>query len=309
MTAFLLDILVKASALLAVAALADRARGRRASAATRHLLWSLAVAALLALPVASLTLPSWAVRIPVPRVSVAPPAGTGAAPSNTVADSDAAPRAVPVPLSATSVDGTSAPSSASRANSLVVAATIFYAMGMLLLFARLAYEPFALRRLTRAAHPSPIIRRRALEDAAQQLRVTRPVRLFQSDTDVMPMTFGTRAPAIVLPASADDWSDDRRRAVLLHELAHVARRDCLVQRGTALACALYWPHPGVWWAARRLRVERELAGDDRARGGARRRMTTRHLLGDRARNPRAPAPATALGMARGVSSSTGCSRS
>jgi hypothetical protein len=83
----------------------------------------------------------------------------------------------------------------------------------------------------------------------------------------------------VLPASADEWGDDRRRAVLLHELAHVARRDCLVQRIAACACAFYWPHPGVWWAARRLRTERELACDDRVlASGAAARDYAGHLL-------------------------------
>ncbi len=53
------------------------------------------------------------------------------------------------------------------------------------------------------------------------------MRLLPSAGDVMPMTFGTRRPVIVLPASADEWTDDRRRAVLLHELAHVARRRLL----------------------------------------------------------------------------------
>ena len=37
------------------------------------------------------------------------------------------------------------------------------------------------------------------------------------------------APVVVLPASADEWTEDRRRAVLLHELSHVAQRDCLAQ--------------------------------------------------------------------------------
>jgi hypothetical protein len=58
------------------------------------------------------------------------------------------------------------------------------------------------------------------------------------------------------------WPNDVRRVVLLHELAHVARRDCLTQTAAAFVCALYWIHPGSWWLARRLRIERELACDD-----------------------------------------------
>jgi beta-lactamase regulating signal transducer with metallopeptidase domain len=45
---------------------------------------------------------------------------------------------------------------------------------------------------------------------------------------------------------------------LLHELAHIARRDCLTQLRASVVAALYWPHPGAWWLARRLRIEREL---------------------------------------------------
>jgi len=69
-------------------------------------------------------------------------------------------------------------------------------------------------------------------------------------------------PTILLPARADGWPVAQRRAFLVHELAHVARRDCAIQEAAHVACALYWLHPGVWFAAHRLRVEREPACDD-----------------------------------------------
>ena len=61
------DIVVKASVLLAAAGLVDVLLGRRGSAAARHLVWSLTVAGLLVLPLASYALPPWQVRIPVVR--------------------------------------------------------------------------------------------------------------------------------------------------------------------------------------------------------------------------------------------------
>ena len=65
---------MKATALLAVAALADAVLAPRASAAARHLVWALAMAALLALPVAIAALPHWQVRIPIARASRVLPA-------------------------------------------------------------------------------------------------------------------------------------------------------------------------------------------------------------------------------------------
>ena len=88
-----------------------------------------------------------------------------------------------------------------------------------------------------------------------------------------------RRPCILIPSVADTWSDDRRRAVLLHELAHIARHDCVTQLLAAVACAIYWIHPGVWWVARRLRIERELACDDRVlSAGTHAREYAAHLL-------------------------------
>ena len=88
----------------------------------------------------------------------------------------------------------------------------------------------SVRRLARrAADVSDPEWTRLLIECAAQIGVRRPVRLLRSLERSMPMAFGIGTPPILIPAVADTWSEDRRRAVLLHELAHVARHDCLTQ--------------------------------------------------------------------------------
>ena len=77
-----------------------------------------------------------------------------------------------------------------------------------------------------------------------------------------PMTCGVLKPAIILPASAQQWDEAALRCALRHELEHVARWDFLTHCLSRMICAAYWFHPLVWAAWRRLRLEAERACDD-----------------------------------------------
>ena len=107
--------------------------------------------------------------------------------------------------------------------------------------------------------------------AARTARMIRRGRLMAHEAGVpvlesaevpVALAWGIRRPAVVLPVEARSWPAERRKAVLLHELMHVERRDLLAQRVGQAACCLYWFHPLAWLAARELRKERERASDD-----------------------------------------------
>jgi beta-lactamase regulating signal transducer with metallopeptidase domain len=97
---------------------------------------------------------------------------------------------------------------------------------------------------------------------SNRLGLGKKVKVLKSEGVTLPMTWGALRSVVLLPNTSDEWSLKCRSIVLLHELAHVKRRDCLTQTCAQLACAFYWFNPMVWFAARRLRVERELACDD-----------------------------------------------
>ena len=121
-------------------------------------------------------------------------------------------------------------------------------------------------RLSRLARSGRLLQaddwERLLQDARDRLRLRRPVRLLQSVDNPMPLTWGWWRPVVLLPADATNWPSERRRIVLLHELAHATRWDCLTQTVARMVCALYWLNPLVWLAAKRMCVERERACDD-----------------------------------------------
>jgi HEAT repeat protein/beta-lactamase regulating signal transducer with metallopeptidase domain len=250
---------------------------RKASAASRHLVWSLAIASLLALPVLSFGLPSW--RVPVPPFAFS--AGQSGAATGTPAMS--APQAEPVaPVNYSSPVAGRKPSTslhrwpvmpgghAGLAGTLKTEslgwaawALIAWLAGAALVLARLLVGTVSVWWMTRRAQRiKDDVWLDLAHDLALRVGLARQVSLLKSNGVTMPLTCGVMRSSILLPADADDWPDERRNVVLLHELAHVKRRDCLTQMLAQLACAIYWFNPLTWTAARQLRMERERACDD-----------------------------------------------
>ena len=88
-----------------------------------------------------------------------------------------------------------------------------------------------------------------------------PVKL--TANSMSPAVCGLFRPAILIPQSlAENFSDEQLRAVLLHELIHLRRRDVWVNFLQALLQIVYWWHPLVWLANARIRRVREEAVDD-----------------------------------------------
>ena len=135
--------------------------------------------------------------------------------------------------------------------------------GVALVLISVVVGQIRLRKLSRKArHCRARTGRCCCEETCETLRLRRAVNLLQSADNVMPLTWGWWRPVVLLPAEAGQWPAERRRIVLLHELAHVKRWDCLTQIVARIVCAFYWFNPLVWLAARQMCVERERACDD-----------------------------------------------
>lgn len=291
---FLAQLALKATLILLVTAGAA-ALLWRSSAAVRHMVWCTGVAAVLALPLLAAVLPAWELRVLPAQVSASAAPAVFAPPVNALPAEGAA---IPAPATEPPSIGTPRePVSAWLPRAAVAVAAWGVVAGVLWL----ALGFWGVARLGRRAQ---VVRDpewlATVSDAAERLELRRPVLLLRARGAIMPATGGLLWPSVVIPASADQWPDERRHAVLAHELAHVKRFDTLTQALAQVACVLFWWHPAVWYAAKRLRVERERACDDLVlRAGTRASDYASHLL-EIARTHRGPriAKTALVSMAR-----------
>ena len=252
-----LMILAKVTVVLLAALGVTRAM-ERGSAVQRHLVWFVALGALLLIP----ALASWsplrlavlpptigAPRLAAPQVDG--PLASTSTPSVAPSESPSAPSrgvaSTPSPVS--NVEAT-----VNTVRDIVSPNTMWFGLlsdpmvlfaiwaTVAVLFAGwLAYGAFSVHRIIRRSRVLDAPEwTNPLWEVADRLELANAPRLVRSEDAKMPFACGLLKPTIVLPAESDNWTLDRRRAVLLHELAHVRRRDLVGHTVGRFACALYW---------------------------------------------------------------------
>ncbi|MEZ4425480.1 MAG: M56 family metallopeptidase [Gemmatimonadota bacterium] len=300
--AVLLLAAVKGVLVLGATAGVARLLEGRSSAAVRHVVWTVGLLAMVALPVLGVVLPRWHAlpdliptvgfdveTVPVLTVEEVPPVapvvagspveleyareGSGSVaaaptprlPAPTGVESAAA--VEPLPLDVLASGGTWAVDArvtgVSWAAGLGWALVALWGAGAGVLGGLTLFGLARVLRIEQRSRPLAGVRwERLLDEACEEAGVMRPVRLLESADVPVPMTWGWRRPVVVLPAAAASWNDARLRQALLHELAHVARADQPLHLLGRLAAALHWPNPLAWYALGRMRLESEQAADD-----------------------------------------------
>jgi len=266
-TTLMLDVLVKSTIILVFTA-AFSFLFRKGSAATRHVIWTIGILCIVALPLLSMSLPSFDLKIlPELRPPSTPPAIVTSPPVPPTPMTDAA---IPPPV----------PEAIRSAWTRSEIMLVVWLGGALFVWLRRLVGKLAIRGLLRRASPIRDARTMALlNELTGHFAIGRKVALFICDREITPMTVGIGVPKVLLPQSSDNWPEERLRFVLSHELAHVKRQDVLLQLPIHVACSLHWFNPMIWIARHRLMIERERACDDFVlNAGARPEAYADHLL-------------------------------
>ena len=292
-----LDVLVKATALIVLAAAVTLTMGGPRRLLWRSAVWNALLVALTILPLAAVSFPrlrihclpalpnpvvavTGSTRVPsLESVAAAKPVGDLATTTRLPARAAVPDRLKPMLPSTESptVDPKKAslpetlspevratPSSPRRGHLWLGCGLGVYLAGAGVLLMRLVASLADVRRLRRTAI--------VLDDAGwaaslkrwrERLGIDRRVILAVSPSVNVPLAFGWLQPTVLIPETLVDVLDPAQRdVVLLHELAHVRREDYPWQILLKLVQAVYWLHPLVWAVSRSVTTVREAACDD-----------------------------------------------
>ncbi len=121
-----------------------------------------------------------------------------------------------------------------------------------------------LRRIRKSCVPVEVATLEPLlAKTLQEFDSRKPVKLCASDEVRVPTAIGFTEPLVAIPSwTMRELSTTELNAILLHELAHLRRRDDWTNLAQKVLGALLFFHPAVWWIEKKLALEREMACDD-----------------------------------------------
>jgi beta-lactamase regulating signal transducer with metallopeptidase domain len=267
--AFLADNALKGAVVIAIAAVVAWML-RRNTAAVRHSVWSAAIAAQLVIPVLSAVLPTWRVPVIPQPAWIAPTEPALSAPNDGIASAPVTPvvteqvQQTPAENAPANTTETGTLTAARRWNlSPIVVLAGLWLLGCVAVLVRLALGTATVSRMAiRGQRVTDEKWLGLLHRLAVTLNISRPLTLLRGDALGVPVTWGIVYPIVLLPDDADAWPEERRRYVLVHEMAHVKRLDAFTQLIAQFSLAIFWFNPLVWVAAQQMRRERENACDD-----------------------------------------------
>lgn len=260
---------------------------RGANARTRYAVWLATLTAVLLLPV--LNVVSGAGRAPE---SARPAAGVAAAPARSLPGAGEAVASAPRQLEAVAgaqaatdvnIERAAQPEADGGAGGAAVGAadavtgfrvqmlSRMWWAGLMLgwlviaggLTARLVWSYCCMQKLRRSCGPADEEARRRFERLVREQNIGRPVGLLSSTQVLMPLAIGLTQPVIVVPETlSEHLTGEEFEQVLLHELAHVRRRDDWTNLFQKVAESVFFFMPAVLWVGRRLNLEREVACDE-----------------------------------------------
>jgi beta-lactamase regulating signal transducer with metallopeptidase domain len=281
------DLAIRAAVLLALALAITRLLWR-GSAATRHACWRATMTLTLALPLVASAAPRWMLPAPVSEPAAAVLRSVTGPDTQRIAEG-----------ARPSEAATPSPAPPSRPPRSPARAGLVWLLGFAAAAGYYASGHARLLRVRRRASPAPLAWSASASKLAARLRLRVTPAVGVSPDVPGPIVAGIWRPTVLIPVEARNWCDTRREAVLMHELAHVARRDVSAQVVAHAVCAVHWFNPLAWIAARAMRRERERACDDAVLGnGVAASTYATELLAIAAGAMATSTPAAALSMAR-----------
>ena len=141
---------------------------------------------------------------------------------------------------------------------------VFWAVGLIIGTIRLGISFGRVRRMqTSVERAVPDQFRATVVALAQRIGYQGPLHLRISAELGGPALIGHLKPLLLFPvAVVNQLSTEEAEAVILHELAHLIRKDHWWNLLQCVIEVLFYYHPVVWWIGARIREEREHCCDD-----------------------------------------------